>query len=97
VAVFGTIHAGEPVMRITAFEEALDDTLFEPPLQAPLGSQLRQVASGRAQGACVNAAGRSLSTRSPAPSDDSGEVPPSMCCELTQEPVDPARVRIGLP
>jgi len=32
------------VVRIAAFEEALDDALFEQPLQAPVGSQFRQVA-----------------------------------------------------
>jgi len=31
------------VVRIAAFEEALDDALFEQPLQAPLGSQFRHV------------------------------------------------------
>jgi hypothetical protein len=46
VAAFRTIHAREPVMRIAAFEEALDDALFEPPLQASLGAQFRQVAIG---------------------------------------------------
>jgi hypothetical protein len=33
-------------MWIAALQEALNDTLFEPPLQAPLGSQFRQVAIG---------------------------------------------------
>jgi hypothetical protein len=46
VTAFGTIHAREPVVRIAASEEALDDALFEQPLQAPLGSQFRQVAIG---------------------------------------------------
>ena len=46
MAAFGAIHAREPVMRIAAFEEALDDALFEQPLQAPFGSQSRQVAIG---------------------------------------------------
>jgi len=34
------------LVRIAAFEEALDDALFQQPLQAPLGSQFRQVAIG---------------------------------------------------
>jgi hypothetical protein len=33
-------------MRIAAFQEALDDALFEQPLQTPLGSQFRHVAIG---------------------------------------------------
>ena len=46
MTAFGTINAREPVVRIAAFQEALDDALFEQPLQAPLGSQFRQVAIG---------------------------------------------------
>jgi hypothetical protein len=46
VTAFGAIHAREPVVRITAFEKALDDALFEQPLQTPLGSQFHQVAIG---------------------------------------------------
>src|SRR5712691_12550041 len=46
VTAFGAIHACEPVVRIAAFEEALDDALFQQPLQAPLGSQFGQVAIG---------------------------------------------------
>src|SRR5439155_1815522 len=46
VTAFGAIHAREPVVRVAAFEEALDDALFEQALQAPLGSQFREVAIG---------------------------------------------------
>jgi len=46
VTAFGTINTRKPVVRIAAFQEALDDALFEQPLQAPLGSQFRQVAIG---------------------------------------------------
>jgi hypothetical protein len=46
VAAFWTIHARKPVVRIAAFQEALDDALLEQPLQVPLGSQFRQVAIG---------------------------------------------------
>ena len=46
VAAFGAIDPCEPVVRIAAFEEALDDALFEQPLQASLGAQFRQVAIG---------------------------------------------------
>src|SRR2546425_4438589 len=35
VTAIGTINAREPVVRIAAFQEALDDALFEQPLQAP--------------------------------------------------------------
>jgi hypothetical protein len=38
VTALRAIHAGEPVMRIAALEEALDDALLEQPLQAPFGS-----------------------------------------------------------
>lgn len=41
VTAVGAIHAGEPVVRIAALEEALDDALFEQPLQASFGSQFR--------------------------------------------------------
>ena len=34
------------MVGIAAFQEALDDALFEQPLQATLGSQFRQVAIG---------------------------------------------------
>src|SRR6266581_8175432 len=46
VTAFGTINAREPVVRITAFQEAFDHALFEQSLQPPLGSQFRQVAIG---------------------------------------------------
>ncbi len=46
MTAFGTINAREPVVRIAAFQEALDDALFEQPLQASLGSQFRHVAIG---------------------------------------------------
>src|SRR6266853_4713279 len=46
VTAFGAIHARESVVRVAAFEEALDDAFFEQPLQAPLGSQFGQVAIG---------------------------------------------------
>ncbi len=135
------IHAGEPVMRIAALEEALDDALLEQPLQAPFGSQFSQVANcaqvkgARARPArAIHAAcrrpscpsqrllpaslhdasnavmlasvasnrvdacdqarlaarastpreRRSLSARSPAPSDDSREVPPGIRCVDTR-------------
>ena len=42
----GTIDPRESVVRIAAFQEALDDALFEQPLQASLGAQFRQVAIG---------------------------------------------------
>ena len=32
MTAFGTIDAREPVVRIAAFEETLDDALFEQPL-----------------------------------------------------------------
>ena len=35
LTAFGAIHAREPVVRVAAFEEALDDALFEQALQAP--------------------------------------------------------------
>src|SRR2546428_12083509 len=54
VTAIGTINAREPVVRIAAFQEALDDALFEQPLQAPLGSQFRHVAIGAlVEGACA--------------------------------------------
>jgi len=34
------------VVRISAFQESVDDALFEQPLQAPLGSQFGHVAIG---------------------------------------------------
>ena len=40
------IDAREPVVRISAFQEALDDALLDQPLQAPLGSQFGHVAIG---------------------------------------------------
>ena len=43
---FGAINARETVVRISAFQESLDDALLEQPLQAPLGSQFRHVAIG---------------------------------------------------
>jgi hypothetical protein len=46
VTAFGTINARESVVRISAFQEAIDDALFEQPLQPPLGSQFRHVAIG---------------------------------------------------
>ena len=46
MTAFGTINAREPVVRIAAFQEALDDALFEQPLQAPLGSQFCHLAIG---------------------------------------------------
>jgi hypothetical protein len=36
VPAFGTINARESVLRISAFQEAINDALFEQPLQAPL-------------------------------------------------------------
>jgi len=44
VTAFGTIDAGESVVRIPAFQESIDDALFEQPLQALLGSKFRPVA-----------------------------------------------------
>ena len=46
MTAFGTINAREPVGRISAFQEALDDALFEQPLQPSLGSQFGHVAIG---------------------------------------------------
>ena len=43
VAAIAAAQPREAVMRIAAFEEALNDTLFEQPLQAPLGSEFRHV------------------------------------------------------
>jgi len=46
VPALRAIDARKPVVRIAAFQEPLDDALFEQPLQAPLGAQLGQVAIG---------------------------------------------------
>jgi hypothetical protein len=46
VTAFGTINTRKPVVRVSAFQEALDDALFKQPLQPPLGSQFRHVTIG---------------------------------------------------
>lgn len=38
VPACGAVHARESVVRISAFQKAIDDALFEQPLQAPLGT-----------------------------------------------------------
>ena len=43
---FGTVNARESVVRIAAFQEAIDDALLEQALQAPLAAQLPHVAIG---------------------------------------------------
>ena len=40
------IDPRKTVVRVAAFQEALDDALFEQPLQPTLGSQFRHVAIG---------------------------------------------------
>jgi len=40
------IDSREPVVRIAAFQEAIDDALRKQPLQPPLGSQFGHVAIG---------------------------------------------------
>ena len=43
---FRAIDPRKPVVRIAAFQEAIDDALFEQPLQPPLESQFGHVAIG---------------------------------------------------
>jgi len=58
VTAVGAIHAGEPVVRIAALEEALDDALFEQPLQGflriavPLGGD-RRIDRAGSRAACA--------------------------------------------
>ena len=40
------VNPREPVVRVPAFQKALDDALFEQPLQAPLESQVGEVVIG---------------------------------------------------
>ena len=46
MTAFGAKNPRESVVRIAAFDEALDNALFKQALQPPFGSQFRQVAIG---------------------------------------------------